>query len=609
MPRFSVIVATHRRPQLLARALDSLLTQSYPCHQILVISDVADEATWRVCSERLRAHDRFLERGGPSGPAPSRNLGIDLADGDYVLFLDDDDIFRPAFLEHLAAQIARQPAPAIFYTNCEVIHGDDPAAEALAVDLSGFTVDTIFIKNFIPNNCLAFPRAALEGVRFDPEIAYEDWEFILSAVARAGLRHLPVSGPVIFKNAVPGVAGRGVNNRPRVIECYRRIYRKHPAANPAIAEGRRQFVLASGIEVDAEGLPVPPPAIPADFLPPWLPQPGAPIRVGVYGADPARSPWRELRDWGAPFGLLVEFPDGPADGLDALLVLDRPAGIEAVLAAWTGGPATACLVVEASPVSAPEVWDGAYQGRFGQVLTWNDALVDGGRYLKWAGAWLDARPVFDPDAVMQRFFERRLAMLCAPAGASTHPQELYSHRLRTVRWFENEAPDDFSLYGEDWGESFPSWRGDTAAGREAFAGHRFAICYEEAQGYTGLLGPALLASLQAGCVPVYGGAPNVGDWLPEDCYLPVAAFATYADLHATLRAMPPATYHGYLRRIAAFLAGEGQQRFSLGGGVGLLFSLLAHSVRMARGESLQPFTQDVRGRPGSAEPAPPDRSP
>lgn len=612
MPRFSVIVATHRRPQLLARALDSLLGQSFPCHQIVVVSDIADEASWRVCSERLRRHDRFVQRSGPPGPAPSRNLGLDLADGDYVLFLDDDDIFRADFLAQLAGEIARQPAPALFYTNCEVIYGDDPTAESVPVDLSGFAVDSIFIKNFIPNNCLAFPRAAVADLRFDPEIAYEDWEFILGACAVAPLRHLPISGPVIFKNAVPGEAGRGVNNRPRVVDCYRRIYRKHPAARPDIAEGRRQFLTASGIEVEADGSPRVPPKAAASYAPVCLPLPDAPIRVGLCGADTLRGlPWRELAVWGATAGLQFYALDGVATppALDAVVVAGPPLADSAAAQLLEMPDVVRYLLAFDSPVARPEIWEAGCLARFDRVLGWSDSLADGGRHLKANFCWPPELPVPEPDEAMQRFFERKLATLVADAGESAHPQELYSHRLRTIRWFESEAPGDFDLYGRDWdAAAFPSYRGLVADKPATLAGYRFAICYENAQGYPGYISEQLLDCFVAGCVPVYGGPPNIGRWIPEDCFIPVGRFSTYAELHAHLRDMDVATYRGYLQRIAAFMRSPAAWPFTAQAFVETLAGVLAYDVRRQRGETGLPELRQAADGRLSLGSEPPDRA-
>jgi len=253
MPSFSVIIATHRRAALLARALASLHAQWHPPQQVLVVSDASDPETLRTFESLARDGDVFVQRTGAPGPAASRNLALRLAVGDYVLFLDDDDTFRPQFLSGLAAGLDGFAPQQIAYTNFEVLDdaagagADAPASQP--VDLGGLDPNWVYVKNFIPNNCQVFPRTLLEGLAFDASLPYEDWDFLLSACGKGQLRHLPVPGPCVHKN-VPGTEHRGQKNDSRLVECYLAVYGRHPAPNPQVAEQRRQLFASIGLDLD-----------------------------------------------------------------------------------------------------------------------------------------------------------------------------------------------------------------------------------------------------------------------------------------------------------------------------------------------------------------------
>lgn len=253
MPSFSVIIATHKRAALLGRALASLHAQSLPPQQIVVVSDAPDPDTLRSFDAWARAGDVFVQRMGEPGPAASRNLALRLAMGDYVLFLDDDDSFGPDFFGALAAGLAGFAPEQIAYTNFEVlddaagVHSAAPAGQA--IDLAGVDPAWAYVKNFIPNNCQVFPRALIEGVQFDAALAYEDWDFLLSACDRGRLKHLPVLGPRVHKH-VPGTEHRGEKNDSRLVECYLAVYGRHAAPTPQVAEQRRQLFAAIGLDLD-----------------------------------------------------------------------------------------------------------------------------------------------------------------------------------------------------------------------------------------------------------------------------------------------------------------------------------------------------------------------
>lgn len=99
----SVIVPTYRRSESLARALESLANQSYQDFEIIVVDDNGDEKwnqtvstivdSFRVSHPSISLQ---LEQNHPNqGSAKSRNIGIDLSQGEYITFLDDDDLYLP----------------------------------------------------------------------------------------------------------------------------------------------------------------------------------------------------------------------------------------------------------------------------------------------------------------------------------------------------------------------------------------------------------------------------------------------------------------------------------------------------------------------------------
>lgn len=98
-PVVSVIVPTYNRPQLLARALQSVLRQSYTDFEIIVVDDGSVASVSGVvagCEDpriRLIRHER--NRGLPA----TRNTGIRAARGQYIAFLDDDDLWHANKLE------------------------------------------------------------------------------------------------------------------------------------------------------------------------------------------------------------------------------------------------------------------------------------------------------------------------------------------------------------------------------------------------------------------------------------------------------------------------------------------------------------------------------
>jgi len=259
-PVFSIIIATHTRASLLERAILSVRAQTFPHSQLIVISDVHDRASYEVASGALQAGDIFIERSGSPGPSESRNLGLSVVRGDYFIFLDDDDSFDPEFLANCAAQLAvRAPdhkPEQFFYTNLDVVNEQLDGATIVTqqinkIDITSQDPSTVYVKNFVPNNCVIYPKKLAAEIRFDATIPYEDWDFILNAYDRMPLQHLPIYGPKIHKNSSTEAEQRGKSNESTLLQTYLSVYGKHPAPTPQVAMMRQNLFASLGLDLDA----------------------------------------------------------------------------------------------------------------------------------------------------------------------------------------------------------------------------------------------------------------------------------------------------------------------------------------------------------------------
>ncbi|MEA1676435.1 glycosyltransferase family 2 protein [Nitrospirillum sp. BR 11163] len=261
LPFFSVIVPTHKRAPLLRRTLASINAQREGVGgvEILVVSDATDGDTDAVCAELLTPADMYVRRNGAPGPSASRNMGLSLAKGSYILFLDDDDAWYEGFLPALKDQPAvRQGLPVYF--NCAIVNERRGADAAIlsegGVDMAGRLSDEIYLKNQIPVCCFAFPRALLAGLRFDVHMrAYEDWEFMLAVYARQKAQHVPVIGARIFKDSGAESERRGVSQQSHdynAVFDYLYVYRRHTAPNADLGQRRTALLNSFNIPVTPE---------------------------------------------------------------------------------------------------------------------------------------------------------------------------------------------------------------------------------------------------------------------------------------------------------------------------------------------------------------------
>ena len=102
--KISIIVPVYNKESSLSECIDSLLCQTYDNMEILLIDDESGDSSGKICDEYGGKNDKVrvfhIKNSGPGG---ARNKGIDEAEGEFVTFVDADDIVDADFLEQLAA--------------------------------------------------------------------------------------------------------------------------------------------------------------------------------------------------------------------------------------------------------------------------------------------------------------------------------------------------------------------------------------------------------------------------------------------------------------------------------------------------------------------------
>jgi hypothetical protein len=296
------------------------------------------------------------------------------------------------------------------------------------------------------------------------------------------------------------------------------------------------------------------------------------------------KPFADLYTYGLAHGIDFVTYDQVSDinKVDAVIFLDRPRSGNPNIERLMAADIAKYLLIYECEVIKPDNWESDYHQNFDRIFTWSDTLVDGRRYVKINFA-IDPESPYDFSMLKSAFEQRKLATLIAGAKQSQHPHELYSHRIRTIRWFEASAIDDFDLYGIGWNsQMFPSYKGKVDDKLATLSHYRFAICYENAMQYPGYITEKILDCFRAGVVPVYGGAPNIARWVPADCYIDISQFASYDEMYAYLKSMDAVTHGRYLDNIQRYLSSSEAYPFSIECFIRTITSFVVWDVQLRR---------------------------
>ncbi len=108
-PLVSVIIPTYNRADLIGHTLDSAINQSYRNLEIIVIDDGSVDNTEEVVKAIGDSRIRYIRHQTNCGGSTARNTGIEAARGEYIAFLDSDDIWVPNKIQLQLASIQMHP--------------------------------------------------------------------------------------------------------------------------------------------------------------------------------------------------------------------------------------------------------------------------------------------------------------------------------------------------------------------------------------------------------------------------------------------------------------------------------------------------------------------
>ncbi|MEH0157668.1 glycosyltransferase [Limibacter armeniacum] len=129
-PLISIIIPSYNRADLISETLNSVLLQTYIHWECIVVDDGSIDKTLDVVQKFVDSDDRIKlvsRKRGPKGAATCRNIGVDLSCGDFLIFLDSDDLIAPYCLEKRLYKILNTSLdfvvfPMVFF--CEKILDD-----------------------------------------------------------------------------------------------------------------------------------------------------------------------------------------------------------------------------------------------------------------------------------------------------------------------------------------------------------------------------------------------------------------------------------------------------------------------------------------------------
>ena len=151
--RFSVIIPLYNKAPYVAKAIESVLAQTFTDFELVIVDDGSTDGSAEIAEKTITGHPNCkLIRQENTGVSVARNNGVAASQGDYLCFLDADDWWKPTFLEKMSKFIDEFPEAGIYGANYTIVNETKHKTRVAPIG-----VDEGFEKGYI-NYCRVYAK-------------------------------------------------------------------------------------------------------------------------------------------------------------------------------------------------------------------------------------------------------------------------------------------------------------------------------------------------------------------------------------------------------------------------------------------------------------------
>jgi glycosyltransferase involved in cell wall biosynthesis len=182
LPMVSVVVTAYNVRPFIAETLRSVISQPYSNFEVIVIDDGSTDGTAEILESWSSEPRVRIIRQANKGSSSARNAGARAAKGEFLAFIDGDDLATPQRLQSSIAALREYPDSALSYGRIDLIDetGHTLSRRRSSRYRSGWIAGELRYRNFIPFSAITVRQCAFEQIGgFDESIrSSEDWEFL-----------------------------------------------------------------------------------------------------------------------------------------------------------------------------------------------------------------------------------------------------------------------------------------------------------------------------------------------------------------------------------------------------------------------------------------------
>ena len=194
----SIVMPAYNCEKYVVEAINSILAQTYRNWELLVLDDGSKDNTLRIIEEFSQKDSRIkaLPNGKNIGVSATRNRGIELASGEWIAFLDSDDMWKPEKLEK-QFEIVEKEAAEFLFTGSSYINEEGEAYKEIFEVPEKITYKKLRNQNVISCSSVLVKKKYFEHIKMEKDEMHEDYAVWLR-ILKLGVTAFGVNEPLLI---------------------------------------------------------------------------------------------------------------------------------------------------------------------------------------------------------------------------------------------------------------------------------------------------------------------------------------------------------------------------------------------------------------------------
>lgn len=232
LPKISVIIPAYNSEKTISHTIQSVLNQTFTDLELIVINDGSQDSTLKIVTQIKDPRIKVFSYSNAGGNI-SRNRGLQRAVGEFVSFLDADDLWTPDKLQSQLKALQENATAKVAYSWTDYINTNGEfILSGKRVNVNGNVYENLLLNNFLENgsNPLICRKSLIKLGGFDESLsAAQDWDMWLRLASKFDFICVP-SVQILYRISTNSVSCNLVRQEKSCLQVLERAYKERPSA-------------------------------------------------------------------------------------------------------------------------------------------------------------------------------------------------------------------------------------------------------------------------------------------------------------------------------------------------------------------------------------------